>query len=133
MTIPLKNNELINLVKEMAFQGEDFDSIFLELDKRKDSFPKEAIFKAKSNISFHIANYQLAKQQNTKALTLILLGSILFLIGISITTFTYFSANNYYILAYGAILAGVWNIYAGFLIYKKPLEDLIPRKRIYRR
>ncbi len=62
MSLKLENNKLINLVKEMAFMGLDYDSIFEELEKRKNSFSNEAILKAKSHISVHTANYKLAKQ-----------------------------------------------------------------------
>ena len=129
----MEYQELRAIIQEMAFNGKDSYEIEKELEKNRGKFSDESINLAKRDIDDYIVNFQLASQKKSKALNQILIGSFLFLIGIGVTGYTYFGNTRQYILAYGAILTGAWILKEGYKIYRKPIEELIPRRNIFRR
>ena len=129
----MEYQELISIIQRLAFEGKDFYEIEREIENKKDKYSEESIKLAKKSIDEYIVNFQLASQEKSKALNQILLGSVLFLIGVGVTGYTYFGNTSQYILAYGAILAGAWILKEGYKTYRKPIEDLIPRRNIFRR
>ena len=129
----MEHQELIAIIQEMAFNGKDSYEIEKELEKNRDKYSDESINLAKREIDDYIVSFQLASQEKSKALNQILLGSVLFLIGIGVTGYTYFGNTSQYILAYGAILAGAWILKEGYKTYRKPIEELIPRRNIFHR
>ncbi len=124
---------LLEIVKEMAFGGRDYESIVTELEKHKGSIPEESMNLVKRKIDDYIVTYQLGNQERSKALNQVFIGVFLFLFGMGITGYTYLSSNSQYVLAFGAILSGAWVAKEEYKSYRKPIEELIPRKNIFRR
>ncbi|MCB9323876.1 MAG: hypothetical protein H6571_09095 [Lewinellaceae bacterium] len=129
----MENQDLIEIVKEMAFSGKDYESIKKELQRYSAKSSNESINFAKSKIDDYIVKFQLASQEKSKALNQIIIGLVLFLLGIGITGYTYFRGNSQYFLAYGAILIGAWIFKEGYKTYRKPIEELVPGKNVFRR
>jgi hypothetical protein len=129
----MEHQKLIAIIQEMAFNGKDSYEIEKEIEKNRGKYSDESINLAKREIDDYIVNFQLASQEKSKALNQILLGLVLFLIGIGVTGYTYFGNTSQYILAYGAIFAGAWIVKEGYKTYRKPIEELIPRRNIFRR
>lgn len=129
----MKNKDLIDIVREMAFSGSDYESIEKELELNKSKYSDEALVLAIDKINDHIVNFQLASQEKSKALYHIIFGLSLFLIGVGVTGYTYFENIDQYVLAYGAILTGAWTLKEGYKTYRKPIEELTPQNRIFRK
>ena len=117
--------ELIKIIKELAYKGKDFDFIISEIQKYKDDFDEVTFENAERKIDEFIVNYQLAQLEKSKALNYIIIGIVLFILGSAITIFTYFHLKSQFILAYGAIIAGIGLFIHGFKIYNKNIEDLV--------
>lgn len=125
------SDSLIPLIKRLAFSGKDYDQIIEVLNENKDNFSQVSIELAKDKINDQIVGYQLACQVKAKALNQLIIGFVLFMIGMIVTGV---SANgNGYLLAFGAILSGAWTFKEGYKIYRQPLEDLVPRRSRLRR
>ena len=129
----MKELALIEVVRKMAYSGKDYETIIKEIDRKKNRYTEENISHAKRKVDDFIVEYQLANQEKSKALNQILIGLFLFLIGAGITGYTYFSKNSQYVIAYGAILIGAWILKEGYKKYQKPIEELLPRKRMFRK
>jgi len=87
----------------------------------------------KDKINDYIVEYQLASQEKSKALNQLIVGSVLFIIGMAFTGGSFFGSSSRYLLAYGLILSGAWTFKEAYKIYRLPLEDLVPRRSRFRR
>jgi len=124
----------LSLIKHLAFSGKDYEEILQALEDNKQNFTEDSLESAKDKINDYIVKYQLASQVKSNALNQLIIGGVLFLVGLVITGGSYtFSTDGRYLLAYGLILGGAWTFKEGYKIYRLPLEDLVPRKSRFRR
>ena len=129
----MDNIYLMEVIKEMAYAGKEYEEIIKELQRYKEEMGEESIRLATNQIDDYIVNYLLAKQEKSKGLNKVVLGLTLFFIGIGVTGYTYFDSDSQYLLAYGLILVGAWISKEGYKVYLKTIEELIPKKNIFRR
>lgn len=115
----------ISLARELAFEGEDYDTIKRKI---KPKLSDDDLSVAMRMADEFIVDYELATQEKSKILSYIIMGGGIFLLGIIITSYTFFSGASEYIIAYGSILGGAWFAVRNFILYKKPIEDFAPRK-----
>jgi len=122
--------DAISLAKELAFEGEDYDTIKRKIQpKLSDDDLKIAMRMADE----FIVDYELATQEKSKVLNYMIIGVGILLLGIIITSYTIFSGASQYIISYGAILGGAWFTIRNFILYQKPIEDFAPRKGRFRK
>jgi DNA polymerase III sliding clamp (beta) subunit (PCNA family) len=85
----MEKMDLDQLVKQMAFEGKGFDEIHAELNALKSRFEDDEIRLAIRKIDTYIVQYQMASLEKSKGKNFMILGAILFTLGISLTIYTY--------------------------------------------
>lgn len=122
----MKAEESLQWAKELAHQGCDYDEIIrkLELIISDPAIMKVVI----GQLSQFIAEYELWKQQRSRFLTQSVVGLIFIVIGLWVTFYTWSKGQGQFVLAYGAILGGMWASISGFRNYKRPINDYKLRK-----
>lgn len=122
----MKAEEYIQMAKKYAHQGMDYDEIISKLElNTSDPAIRKAVF---GELSQFIAEYELWKQQRSKFLTQTVIGLIFIVIGLWVTFYTWSKSQGQFVLAYGAILGGIWASISGFRNYKRPIDDYKLRK-----
>jgi hypothetical protein len=121
--------DLEQLVKQMAFEGKGFDEIQAELSALKSRFSDDEIRSATRKIDTYIVEYQLASLEKSKGRNFMILGAFLFILGISLTIYTFLIGNSQFVLVWGAIIFGIINFVYGKQVYYSPLEELVPRQK----
>ena len=124
---------LEKVIKDLAFEGKNYDQILNTLEVISDLFHADELKEAKKTINDHIVNYQLAKQEQHKALTQAIVGVVLFFVGAGLTIVSFLKGKNQFIIVYGAIFVGLLLFIQGIIVYRSPLEDLVPQKRRFSR
>lgn len=126
----LHQESLKDKIDELLHQGKDSYQIKQELGF--DTMDKEL----KRKLAFYItdteAQIQIAEQFKSGGLTQLIMGGLLFIAGLGITAYTYFMSSNQYIIAYGAILSGIFLMKLGYDKYKTPIEDVILKQRKFK-
>lgn len=117
--------DLEKLVKQMAFEGKDFDEIQAELSALKSRFSDDEIRSATRMIDTYIVKYQLASLEKSKGRNFMILGAFLFILGISLTFTAFYEIRSFFVFANGVIGAGILAFINGKTIFDSPLEDLI--------
>ena len=72
-----------------------------------------------------VVRYELARADQQKNKSEILMGGVVLVIGLTITFGTFISGASSYVLAFGAILGGAWVMKEGYKKYRTPLKDRI--------
>ena len=129
----MEHQELITLVRELAYSGKRAQEIERELQRISGRYSDESIGIAWRKIDDFVIDFQLATQEKSKAFNQLLIGVLVLMAGVGVTGYTYFSGMRQYVLAYGAILGGAWIAKEGYKIYRQPIEKLVPRRRLFQR
>lgn len=121
--------EAILQAEQLAFEGQDYNYIKRKL-KSKLRNPEEVkeLLRAADDA---IVNYELAKQARGRFLGLFIGGLLIFGFGIVVTWYSYASSSGDFILAYGAILAGLGLVITGYTNFRQPLQALAPRRTLF--
>ncbi|MGE5354958.1 MAG: hypothetical protein ACM3PT_01885 [Deltaproteobacteria bacterium] len=127
----MEESELLEQARKLAYQGRNYEEIKEVVQKSTTN--SKAIHNILSSLDQFIVEYQLASQEKAKVLNHAIIGSIFLIIGLGLTGYTLLSGQSQYILAYGAILGGAWALIDGYRKYKQPIEDFIPRKKMFRK
>jgi len=113
---------------------EEFDkALDYYTDKRKNGFGFSSIRKELTNqgledekirdlinlLSQREISEELRKTENSKSLSLAFMGLFLFLLGSSITIYSYINGKSQFVLWYGAILVGIGMFASGIVKYRK--------------
>ncbi len=62
----MENRNLNEIIKELAYNGRDYDAILKELESQNSNFSGESIDAAKRRIDDYIVDFQLASQERRK-------------------------------------------------------------------
>ncbi len=122
-----------SLVKQLAFSGKNYNQILQALEDAPPNFSEESLASVKDKINQYIFDYHRARQVKLEALNQLMIGSVLTMLGLTFTAGSYSSSSGKYLLAYGLILGGAWIFKEAYKIYILPLEDLVPKKRRFKR
>ena len=120
--------QIEEMVWELAFEGKNYFEIEEEILKSQglSVLPKDVI----NIINDCLIDYQMASQVKEQALTQIILGVAVILIGIGIAFFPFFERRSQNLLAWGALLVGAWTLKEGYKKYKSPIGPK-PKRSIF--
>lgn len=119
----MKLEEIYNHCKVLAFEGRDYS--FIEQQISTMDFSEEEKIQIMVKADEYLARYQFAILEKNKALQQMIMGLVLFLLGIGLSAYTYWVSFKQYYLFYGLILVGAWFFKEGYKAYQIPLEDIV--------
>ena len=128
----MDKSKLLDIVRSKALNGADYDEILLALQKTSAS--PEAIKLAERSIDEYIVQYQLALQERSKALNVIIMS--LFVCSLCLWILSYVSLSSfsiYFLVTFMVMLGSAWMVKKGYDDYRKPLEQHIPKKHKIKR
>ena len=104
-----KNEQLINKLEQMVLDGLESHIIDKELEKQ--NLPNEE----RKEVFAHIQEFQLQcirqKQAEAQALNYKILGYTFLTVGLGVTLGTFLFSKNVFVVAYGAVLFGVYVLF----------------------
>jgi len=126
----MDQQELVEKGRQLIYQGGDH----LEVRKllKELSGSEEAVNQALILLETDFVKYQLAEQERSKVLTQVAVGGMILLFGIALSFYFRITGSGSHRVAWFLMLAGIWWAYRHYRIYRRPVEDFIPRQE-YRR
>lgn len=127
----LNMEELLDQCKEWVSDGKDYDWIKAQLEQERALSPEDRKHLLKK-VDELIVQFQLWENRRSNHLNRILIGLVLFALGLAITLSTYFEGLVYTYLAYVAMLSGAYLMWVGYKKYQEPIP-MSSYKRIKKR
>ena len=118
--------DLTEHVRTLAYEGQNYEFIKEDLANYKGQSLDLHIELATRDAHEYIANYQLAQQSKSAALTQIIIGGVLLVLGIFLIIYNY-QIDHYRlnILSWGLASSGFLLIRRAYHTYRTPLSDLL--------
>ena len=124
--------DLTERVRTLAYEGQNYEFIKEDLINYKGQSLDLHIELATRDAHEYIANYQLAQQSKSAALTQIIIGGVLLVLGLILILYTYVYQIDHYrmnILSWGLASGGFVLIRRAYHTYRTPLSELLINKR----
>ena len=106
--------------EDWVSEGKDYDWIKARL-KKEPGLSEEDQKELLKTTDELIVQYQLWQNDRSSHLNYILVGLVLFSIGMAVTLSTYFDGDAYVYFSYGAILSGAYMMWSGYKKYQEPI------------
>lgn len=116
----MEKRDLEILAEKMIKEGNDFDEIVLVL--KKNCTDNILVGQITANLSPVIAYYEIEQNKRYGYKIYLVFSIIVFLIGLFYTSYSYFKAYNSFLLAYGAIISGLWGAANYWKKLKSPIK-----------
>lgn len=116
---PTTLDECLDYCREAARAGNDYDTIKAEVLRwdLEPSLRKKVLLKADD----YVYQYIMAKQQREKAVNRMLIGGVLLGVGLAVVFVSSFALKAEYLIPFGAIFIGGWQLKEGYKEYRQPL------------
>ncbi|MCB9310817.1 MAG: hypothetical protein H6567_12220 [Lewinellaceae bacterium] len=121
-------SHLIDIVRNLAYEGKDFETIESEIEKLSDNYDSESINYAKLHIDEYIIQYQNAMIIKGQAKLQMAIGIILFIFGFGLTVSTIWEGSGF--IYYGMMGFGIIVFIDGLNTYNAPIPSLASRRKI---
>ena len=121
-------SHLIDIVRNLAYEGKDFETIESEIEKLSDNYDSESINYAKLHIDEYIIQYQNAMIIKGQAKLQMAIGIILFIFGFGLTVSTIWEGSGF--IFYGMMGFGIILFIDGLRMHDAPISSLVSRRKI---
>lgn len=124
-------DECLDYCREAAREGQTYDDIKRTVLswQLEPELQKKVLMKADD----YVYQYLMAKQDREKAVNQMLIGAVLLITGFLVIGVSSFNLKAEYILPFGAIFVGGWQLKEGYKAYRQPLilseQSNFPRGR----
>jgi len=129
----MKYTDLTERVRILAFEGQDYEFIKEDLANYKGQSLDLHIDLATRDAHEYIAKYQLAQQSKSAALTQVIIGGVLLVLGLFLIIYSYVYQIDHHrmkMLSWGLAAGGFVLIRRAYHVYRTPLRDiLLSRKK----